>query len=132
PRGRHGRRALLHERRRDRGHRPRHRPRREDPRRPAERRRRRRRKPPAVTVRGKPMLEEFKSVAQQPETPGYRRWFSDAVMELIVWYSPGGEVRGFQLCYDRDGRERAFTWHVDAGMAHTAVDDGEESPWRND
>lgn len=78
------------------------------------------------------MLEEFKSVAQQPETPGYRRWFSDAVLELIVWYSPAGAVRGFQLCYDRDGRERAFTWHVDAGMAHTAVDDGEDSPLRND
>lgn len=78
------------------------------------------------------MLEEFKKVSQQPETPGYRRWFSDAVMELIVWYSPAGTVRGFQLCYDRDGRERAFTWHVDAGMAHTAVDDGEDSPLRND
>lgn len=78
------------------------------------------------------MLEEFKKVSQQPETPGYRRWFSDAVLELIVWYSPAGVVRGFQLCYDRDGRERAFTWHVDAGMAHTAVDDGEDSPLRND
>jgi hypothetical protein len=78
------------------------------------------------------MLEEFKKVSQQPETPGYRRWFSDAVMELIVWYSPKDEVRGFQLCYDRDGRERAFTWHVDAGMAHSAIDDGEDSPLRND
>ncbi|HXT01235.1 MAG TPA: hypothetical protein VN915_11205 [Elusimicrobiota bacterium] len=68
------------------------------------------------------MLEEFKSAARQPETPGYRRWFSDAVMELIVWYSPTGVVRGFQLCYDGDGRERAFTWHVEAGMAHTATD----------
>lgn len=65
------------------------------------------------------MLEEFKTAARQPETPGYRRRFSDAVMELIVWYSPAGVVRGFQLCYDRDGTERAFTWHVDAGMAHT-------------
>lgn len=78
------------------------------------------------------MLEEFKSVSQQPETPGYRRWFSDAVMDLIVWYSPAGAIRGFQLCYDRDGRERAYTWHVDAGIAHTAVDDGEGSPLRND
>ena len=78
------------------------------------------------------MLEEFKSVSQQRETPGYRRWFFDAVMELIVWYSPAGVVRGFQLCYDRDGRERAFTWHVDAGMSHTAVDEGDDSPLRND
>lgn len=78
------------------------------------------------------MLEEFKNVSQQRETPGYRRWYSDAVMELIVWYSPEGAVRGFQLCYDRDGRERAFTWHVDAGMSHTAVDGGEDTPLRND
>lgn len=78
------------------------------------------------------MLEEFKSVSQQRETPGYRRWFSDSVMELIVWYSPDGVVRGFQLCYDREGRERAFTWHVDAGMAHAAVDEGEDTPLRND
>ncbi len=78
------------------------------------------------------MLQEFKKVSQPQETPGYRRWFSDAEMELIVWHSPDGVVRGFQLCYDRDGRERAFTWHVDAGMAHTAVDDGEGTPLRND
>jgi hypothetical protein len=78
------------------------------------------------------MLHEFKSVAQQPRTPGYRRWFSDAAMELIVWYSPDGTIRGFQLCYDRDGRERAFTWHVEAGMVHTAVDEGDSSPLRND
>ena len=78
------------------------------------------------------MLEEFKKVSQQTETPGYRRWFSDDEMELIVWYSPGGAVRGFQLCYDRGGRERAFTWHVEAGMVHTAVDEGDDSPLRND
>jgi hypothetical protein len=78
------------------------------------------------------MLEEFKKVSQQPETPGYRRWFTDAEMELIVWYSAAGAVRGFQLCYDRNGRERAFTWHVEAGMVHTAVDEGDDSPLRND
>ncbi|HEX4048122.1 MAG TPA: hypothetical protein VH309_09830 [Elusimicrobiota bacterium] len=78
------------------------------------------------------MLREFKKVSQPRETPGYRRWFSDEDMELIVWYSPAGAIRGFQLCYDRNGRERAFTWHVDAGMVHTAVDEGEDSPLRND
>lgn len=78
------------------------------------------------------MLREFKKVSQPRETPGYRRWFSDEDMELIVWYSPAGAIRGFQLCYDRNGRERAFTWHVEAGMVHTAVDEGEDSPLRND
>jgi len=78
------------------------------------------------------MLQEFKKVSQPQETPGYRRWFTDPEMELIVWYSPEGVARGFQLCYDRNGHERAFTWHVDAGMVHTAVDGGEDSPLRND
>jgi hypothetical protein len=78
------------------------------------------------------MLQEYKNVSQPKETPGYRRWFSDDDMDLIVWYSPRGVIRGFQLVYDRDGRERAFTWHVEAGMVHTAVDDGEDSPLRND
>src|SRR5471032_289149 len=78
------------------------------------------------------MLQEFKKVSQPHETPGYRRWFSDAEMELIVWYSLEGVIRGFQLCYDRNGHERAFTWHVDAGMVHTAVDEGDDDPLRND
>jgi hypothetical protein len=78
------------------------------------------------------MLREFEKVSQPQETPGYRRWFSDAEMELVVWCSPAGVMRGFQLCYDRGGRERAFTWHVDAGMVHAAVDEGDDSPLRND
>ena len=78
------------------------------------------------------MLHELKKVSQPQKTPGYRRWFSDDDMELVVWYSLAGVIRGFQLCYDRDGHERAFTWHVDAGMVHTAVDRGDDSPLRND
>lgn len=78
------------------------------------------------------MLREYKQVSRPRETPGYRRWFSDDDMDLVVWYSPLGVVRGFQLVYDRDGRPRAFTWHVDAGMVHTGVDDGEDGVPRAD
>lgn len=55
------------------------------------------------------MLTEFKDVRQRPEE-GFRRWFSDAVFDVILWYDrEGGEIRGFQLCYDKRHEERAFT-----------------------
>lgn len=74
------------------------------------------------------MLQESKETTRTRETPGCRRRFSDAVLELLVWYSPAGAVRGFQLSYDRDGRERAFAWHVDAGIARVADGEDDEPP----
>ena len=62
---------------------------------------------------------EYKAVYQPPRSTGRRRWFSDGKdMDLIVWYSDSGAVRGFQLCYDREGSPRAFTWHVEYGLTH--------------
>lgn len=79
------------------------------------------------------MLSEFPGVAQR-EGEGRRRWFSDEKMDLIVWYSPAGSVTGFQLCYDRDGDERALTWRdgpSGGGLVHARVDSGEDDPARN-
>jgi hypothetical protein len=78
------------------------------------------------------MLQEYTKVAQSRGVPGRRRWFSDDDMDLIVWYSEAGAATGFQLCYDREGRERAFTWDADSGMTHAGVDGGESTPLRND
>ena len=77
------------------------------------------------------VLEEYKKVSQQRNAPGYRRWFSDDELDLIVWYSASAEISGFQLCYDLGRRERAFTWRKDGGLIHTAVDSGDESPLYN-
>ena len=77
------------------------------------------------------MLEEVKNVPQQPRVSGYRRWFADDEMELILWYGESGELTGFQLCYDVSRRERAFTWKRDHGLTHSAVDSGEDSPLHN-
>ena len=60
-----------------------------------------------------------------------RRWFSDPSWDLIVWFEPGGAIRGFQLCYDRAGDERALTWTRDAGYSHDRIDDGEGNPTKN-
>jgi len=69
------------------------------------------------------MLVEKKDVRQVPGE-GTRRWFSDDYFDLIVWYEQD-RVVGFQLCYDKAGRERALTWHRPRRYLHTRVDDGE-------
>jgi hypothetical protein len=78
------------------------------------------------------MLQEYTKVAQTRGVSGRRRWFSDDDMDLIVWYTEEGAAHGFQLCYDRQGRERAFTWDEKHGMSHARVDGGEQTPLRND
>jgi hypothetical protein len=78
------------------------------------------------------MLKEYTKVSQTRGAPGRRRWFSDDELDLIVWYADSGAVTGFQLCYDRSGRERAFTWDEKHGMSHALVDGGEQTPLRND
>lgn len=54
-----------------------------------------------------------------------RRWFSSRDADLIVWYSDDEKIFGFQLCYDRHGREKAITWNSAHGFSHNLVDDGE-------
>ncbi|PIR18789.1 MAG: hypothetical protein COV48_05610 [Elusimicrobia bacterium CG11_big_fil_rev_8_21_14_0_20_64_6] len=78
------------------------------------------------------MLEEFSKVAQERDSDGPRRWFSDEEMDLIVWCAEDGALNGFELCYDKSGRERAFDWRRERGLRHFVVDDGESSPLRND
>ena len=60
-----------------------------------------------------------------------RRWMSDEYFDLIVWYEPGQQIHGFQLCYDKQKHERALTWTHDRGFLHTVIDDGESAPTAN-
>lgn len=78
------------------------------------------------------MLAEFSKVAQQRDADGTRRWFFDDEMDLIVWLAEDGTVQGFELCYDKSGRERAFVWRRGDRLRGYAVDDGESTPLRND
>lgn len=70
------------------------------------------------------MLRELRHV-RQIQGEGIRRCFRDPYFELIVWYDDEESLIGFQLCYDRQGRERAFTWWKDHGFRHDRVDDGD-------
>ncbi len=74
------------------------------------------------------MLAEIKGARQIPGE-GFRRWFADEYFDLIVWYkdakSPVTALKGFQLCYDKSGRERALTWTREHGFQHNRIDSGE-------
>lgn len=78
------------------------------------------------------MLREFTHVRQIPDE-GFRRLFTDENFDLFVWYEDASERRilGFQLCYDKRGRQKALTWYARGGYLHAAVDDGEGSPLKN-
>ena len=75
------------------------------------------------------MLAELGNVRQiEGEHP--RRWFADSFFDLIVWFGSGGDIVGFQLCYDKEEHQRALTWKAPATYIHTGVDDGENRPAR--
>lgn len=76
-------------------------------------------------------LSENKNVRQRPEE-GFRRWFLNEFFDVIVWYeSAGGQLLGFQLCYNRTVDERAFTWQRDKRSSHFVSSGSDERgvPW---
>jgi|SRR5215831_1124870 len=76
------------------------------------------------------MLREIKPSRQIPGEPR-RRWFASPSIDLIVWLDDDDSPTGFQLCYDKEHRERALTWTQVAGYSHMAVDPGEPRPARH-
>ena len=80
------------------------------------------------------MLAEIRKARQVPGE-GFRRWFTDEYFDLIVWYedpaaaraagASSGALKGFQLCYDKSGTERALTWTREHGFQHNRIDSGE-------
>jgi hypothetical protein len=71
------------------------------------------------------MLTEIQNVRQIPDE-GFRRWFTDDYFDLIIWYEDD-ELTGFQLCYDKQRKERAITWRKSGGYTHHKIDSGESS-----
>jgi hypothetical protein len=70
------------------------------------------------------MLTEIRNPRQVP-AEGFRRWFTDEYFDLIVWYDDDRRLIGFQLCYDKEDRERALTWTLAHGFQHDRIDSGE-------
>lgn len=75
------------------------------------------------------MLKEYSCRQVAGDYP--RRFMSDDDFDLYVWFRPDGEFYGFQLCYEKTGRERALTWLSDRGFSHSAVDSGDVVPTQN-
>lgn len=73
------------------------------------------------------MLREVEKTRQIAGEPS-RRWFSDEVFDLIVWYSATAEIIGFQLCYRAWPDEKALTWVKGEGFSHNRIDPGEGRP----
>jgi hypothetical protein len=75
------------------------------------------------------MLREIAGVRQN-EGEDRRRWFTDKEWDLYVWYNEADEISGFQLCYDKEDREKAITWFAKRGFSHTKVNfDSEVFRW---
>ena len=72
------------------------------------------------------MLKETLNTADR-----HNRWFSDDYFDLIVWHDDQRRITGFQLCYDKKGDERAYTWKRNEPPVHERVDSGERSPLKN-
>src|SRR4051794_11827944 len=64
----------------------------------------------------------------QHEGEHRRQWFTDDYFDLYVWYHSDNTIFGFQLCYDKTGDQRAFTWLSTGDFRHERVDPGESSP----
>lgn len=74
------------------------------------------------------MLKEILKCNQSPGA-GYRRWFADGYMELIVWYHDDDSVEGFQLCYPNNRRQFAFTWKENGNWRHNEIQSGSRGPF---
>ncbi|OGA02404.1 MAG: hypothetical protein A3H35_01190 [Betaproteobacteria bacterium RIFCSPLOWO2_02_FULL_62_17] len=71
------------------------------------------------------MLREITAVAQNK--PGFRRrWFEGKYFDLFTWQDAGGAYTSFQLCYDVEHRERAFSWRAGHGFFHDGVESSED------
>jgi hypothetical protein len=75
------------------------------------------------------VLKEISSTRTDESEPT-RRWFSDKIVDLYVWYDDNGAVIQFQMCYDKGPGEKALTWTRGGGFVQHAVDDGEAGLFR--
>ena len=75
------------------------------------------------------MLSEIENVKQY-EADQHRRWFHDEYFDLYTWETFAGKLLGFQLCYDKNGKQRALRWSPEAGFAHEGIDAPEDKPGR--
>jgi hypothetical protein len=77
------------------------------------------------------MIREIKDVRQN-RGEDRRRWFTDQYWDLYIWSDDRNRITGFQLCYDKTGREHAFNWFNGKGYSHTKVNFDREVSFRGE
>ena len=75
-------------------------------------------------------LREIPRVRQHADSALRRRWFTCDRADLFV-FDDEGEIRAFELCYDKPQEERSLHWSDGQGFSHARVDGGESTPFDN-
>lgn len=65
------------------------------------------------------MLREIYSTRQNHQHRT-KRWFTDANMDLFVWFRNQRPVC-FQLCYKKCLLEHSISWHIQTGLSHSLI-----------
>ncbi|HNV69806.1 MAG TPA: hypothetical protein PKO06_08925 [Candidatus Ozemobacteraceae bacterium] len=55
-----------------------------------------------------------------------RRSFSNDYFDLFIWLDDQGQLREFQLCYEKMGNEHVITWSHEGTLSHRKVDGGKQ------
>jgi len=65
------------------------------------------------------MLREISSTRQNNSSK-LKRWFTDANMDLFVWFKDQVPVC-FQFSYNDTAQEHAISWHINHGFDHHLI-----------
>lgn len=77
------------------------------------------------------MLREVTSTGYRPHER-QRRWFRSETADLYVWSENGLSTTAFEYCYRDLYKEHRLHWDANSGFRYASIDDGEQSPLRND
>lgn len=61
----------------------------------------------------------------------FRKWFSTADEEIILWIEKDQKLRTFQLCLKKPTHEIIVSWNEDKGLSTNSLDDGGDNPTSN-
>jgi hypothetical protein len=59
-----------------------------------------------------------------------RRWFTNELFDLFVFFNTSNMLVQFQLCYSKDNNEHVISWSEKFGYTHNRVDTGRIMPGR--
>jgi hypothetical protein len=76
------------------------------------------------------MLYEINKVKQDSELLE-KKCFADDYFDLVVWRVKADRFIAFELSYNKLKDQHCIRWSKDRGFRHSRVDEGDESPRKN-